>query len=77
LAALDEGDLDTAIAEFTAAIADNPKDPFPYIRRASAYEKKGDAASAVGDYRQVMKLVDADTRAEYAAKIRKLEKTKK
>jgi hypothetical protein len=77
LAALDGGDFDAAIAEFTAAIADDPKDTFSYIRRGTAYEKKGDAASAISDYRKVQKLVDADTGAEYAAKIRKLEKTKK
>jgi Flp pilus assembly protein TadD len=77
LAALNEGNFDAAIAEFTAAIADDPKDTFSYIRRGTAYERKGDAASAVGDYRKVLKLVDADTGAEYAAKIRKLEKTKK
>jgi len=41
LAALDGGDLDAAIAEFTAAIADDPKDTFSYIRRGRAYEKKG------------------------------------
>ena len=61
----------------TAAIADNPKDTFSYIRRGQAYEKKGDAVSAISDYRQVLKLVDADSGAEYAARIRKLEKTKK
>jgi Flp pilus assembly protein TadD len=77
LAALNEGDFDAAIAEFSAAITDNPKDPFSYIRRGMAYEKKGDTASAIADYRDVMKLVDADTGAVYAAKIRKLEKTKK
>ena len=77
LAALNKGDLDTAIAEFTTAIANDPKNPFSYIRRGTAYEKKGDAASAIGDYRNVLKLVDAETGAEYAAKIRKLEKTKK
>jgi len=77
LAALNEGNFDAAIAEFTAAIADDPKDTFSYIRRGATYEKKGDAASAIGDYRKVLKLVDADTGAEYAAKIRKLEKTKK
>jgi tetratricopeptide (TPR) repeat protein len=77
LVALNEGDFDTAIAEFTTAIADDPKNPFSYIRRGTAYEKKGDAASAIGDYRMVLKLVDADSGAEYAAKIRKLEKTKK
>jgi tetratricopeptide (TPR) repeat protein len=77
LAALNEGDFDTAIAEFTAAIADDPKDTFSYIRRGTAYEKKGDAASAISDYRKVLKLVDAETGAEYAAKIRKLQKIKK
>jgi Flp pilus assembly protein TadD len=77
LDALEQGDFDRAIAEFTAAIADDPNDVFPYIRRAAAYEEKGDAASAIDDYRKVMKLVDADTGAEYAAKIRKLQKTKK
>jgi tetratricopeptide (TPR) repeat protein len=77
LAALNEGNFDAAIAEFTTAIADDPKDSFSYIRRGTAYEKKGDAASAIADYRKVLKLVDADIGAEYAVKIRKLEKTKK
>jgi len=77
LDALEQGDFDRAIAEFTAAIADDPKNLFSYIRGGTAYEKKGDAASAIGDYRKVLKLVDADTGAEYAAKIRKLERTKK
>jgi tetratricopeptide (TPR) repeat protein len=77
LAALNEGNFDAAIAEFTAAIAHNPKDTFSYIRRGTAYEKKGDAASAISDYRKVLTLVDADSGAEYAARIRKLEKTKK
>jgi tetratricopeptide (TPR) repeat protein len=77
LAALNEGNFDAAITEFTAAIANDPKDTFSYIRRGAAYEKKGDAASAISDYRIVLKLVDADTGADYAAKIRKLEKAKK
>jgi tetratricopeptide (TPR) repeat protein len=77
LTALDGGDFDAAIVEFTTAIVDDPKDTFSYIRRGTAYERKGDAASAVGDYRKVLKLVDAETGAAYAAKIRKLEKTKK
>jgi Flp pilus assembly protein TadD len=75
-AALDRGAFDAAIVEFTATISNDPKDPFSYIRRGTAYEKKGDAVSAIGDYRMVLKLVDADTGAEYAAKIRKLEKTR-
>jgi Tfp pilus assembly protein PilF len=77
LDAFDEDNLDTAIAEFTTAIADDPENPFSYIRRGTAYEKKGDATSAISDYRKVLTLVDADSGAEYAAKIWKLEKTKK
>jgi tetratricopeptide (TPR) repeat protein len=77
LAALNDGNFDAAIAEFTAAIANDPKDTFSYIRRGTAYEKNGDAASAISDYRIVLKLVDAATGADYAAKIRKLEKSKK
>src|SRR6266404_1714708 len=76
-AALDRGEFDAAIVEFTATISNDPKDPFSYIRRGTAYERKGDAASAIGDYRMVLKLVDADTGADYAAKIRRLEKTRK
>ena len=77
LNALGEGDFDVAIAEFTTAISDDPKDTFSYIKRATAFEKKGDTASAIADYRKVLKLVDHETGAGYAAKIRNLEKTKK
>jgi tetratricopeptide (TPR) repeat protein len=76
LAALDEGDFDAAIAEFTAAITKDPRDPFSYIRRATAYEKKRATALAIADYRKVLSLVDEDTGTEFAAKIRKLEMTK-
>ena len=77
LAALDQDDFDAAIAEFTAAIDKDPRNTFSYIRRAEAYEKKGDTASAIADYRRVLKLVDDETGAQFAAKIRKLEETKK
>jgi DNA-binding SARP family transcriptional activator len=77
LAALYQDDFDAAIAEFTAVITVNPKDTFSYVRRAEAYEKKGDTASAIADYRRVLKLVDDETGAQFAAKIRKLEKAKK
>ena len=66
-----------AIAEFTAAITKDPRDPFSYIRRATAYEKKRANALAIADYRKVLTLVDEDSGTEFAAKIRKLEKTKK
>jgi Tetratricopeptide repeat len=77
LAALEKDDFDAAIADFTAAIADDPRDYFSYIRRGTAYERKGDAQSAIGDYRKVLTLLDAESGSTYAAKIRKLEKTKK
>ena len=77
LAALDQDDFDAAIAEFTAAINKDPRNTFSYIRRAEAYEKKGDTASAIADYRRVLKLVDDETGDQFAAKIRKPEKTKK
>jgi DNA-binding SARP family transcriptional activator len=63
--------------EFTAAITVNPKDTFSYVRRAEAYEKKGDPTAAIADYRKVLKLVDDETGAQFADKIRKLAKTKK
>ena len=75
LAALNEGNFDAAITEFTAAIANDPKDPFAYISRAEAYEGKGDAASAISDYRKVLTLIDAETGARYAARIRKLQRS--
>jgi len=74
--ALDRGDFDAAIAEFTAAITKDPRDPFSYIRRATAYEKKRANALAIADYRKVLTLVDEDSGTEFAAKIRKLEMTK-
>jgi tetratricopeptide (TPR) repeat protein len=74
--ALDRGDFDAAIAEFTAAITKDPRDPFSYIRRATAYEKKRANALAIADYRKVLTLVDEDTGTEFAAKIRKLEMSK-
>ena len=77
LDALNQDSLDTAIAEFTAAIADDPNDVFPYIRRGTAYERKGDAVAAIADYRKALTFVSAETADEIKGKIRKLEKTKK
>jgi tetratricopeptide (TPR) repeat protein len=52
LASLDRGDFDRAISEFSAAIELDPTDVFPYLKRANAYEKKGDRESALADYRK-------------------------
>jgi tetratricopeptide (TPR) repeat protein len=76
LAALSRGDVDAAISEFTASIADDPKDPFAYIRRATAYEQKGNKAAAIADYRSVLKFVSDETYTDINARIRRLEKTK-
>jgi hypothetical protein len=72
LAALDRGDFDVAIVELTVAIGDDPTDTFAYLKRATAYEKKGDRASAISDYREALKLVDGETRGEINATIRRL-----
>jgi Flp pilus assembly protein TadD len=72
LAALDRGEFDAAIAEFTTAMGDDPKDTFAYLTRATAYEKKGDSASAISDYRNALKLVDREDRADINATIRRL-----
>ncbi len=72
LAALDHGDFDAAIVEFTAAMGDDPKDTFAYLKRATAYEKKGDSESAISDYRNALKLVDRETRDDINATIRRL-----
>jgi hypothetical protein len=72
LAALDRGDFDAAIVEFTAAMRDDPADSFAYLKRATAYEKKGDSAAAISDYRKALKLVDGESRGEINATIRRL-----
>jgi len=72
LAALDRGDFDAAIVEFTAAMGNDPADSFPYLKRATAYEKTGDRESAISDYRKALKLVDGESRGEINATIRRL-----
>ena len=44
------GDLDAAIADFSSAIADAPREFFPYYRRGWCYEMKGDRKRAMEDY---------------------------
>ena len=44
------GDLDSAVADFTAAIEDAPKEGYCYYRRGWTYEMKGDRKKALEDY---------------------------
>ena len=44
------GDLDAAIADFSAAIEEAPRESFPYYRRGWCYEMKGDRKRALEDY---------------------------
>ena len=52
------GDLNSAIADFTAAIAELPDEPFAYYRRGWCYELKGDMDNALRDYDTGLDLVD-------------------
>lgn len=55
--ALEEGRYDEAIADFTAAIKANGKDPLAYLHRANAYRAKGGEESlrlALADYNAVL-----------------------
>ena len=45
-----KGDLDNAIAKFTAAIETNPKDYLAYYQRAKLYEFRNDTEKAISDY---------------------------
>jgi tetratricopeptide (TPR) repeat protein len=74
LASLERGDYEQAIADFTAAIEGDSADVmFSYMKRATAYEKKGDRDSAVADYRKALTLTrDGETRRGINAAIKRL-----
>ena len=44
------GDLDAAIADFSAAIEEAPRRSYPYYKRGWCYEMKGDRKRALEDY---------------------------
>jgi tetratricopeptide (TPR) repeat protein len=54
--ALDKKDFDKAIASFTAAIRDNPKDAHAYFFRGEAHFEKKDYRRAVKDYTEAIRL---------------------
>jgi tetratricopeptide (TPR) repeat protein len=51
-----QGNLDAAIADYDAATALNPSDPFAYNNRANAWRDKGDLARAIADYGEAIRL---------------------
>ena len=52
------GDLDSAIADFTAAIEEEPDQGFAYYRRGWCYEMKGENGKAMDDYNLGLDLTD-------------------
>jgi tetratricopeptide (TPR) repeat protein len=73
LSLLAQGNHRQAIREFTAAIAADPFDEFPYLRRALAYENVGNTHAAIADYRRALATArDEDTKKEIDAAIKRL-----
>ena len=52
------GDLDAAIADFSAAIEDTPKSAYAYYKRGWCYEMKGDRRKALDDYNMGLEMSD-------------------
>ncbi len=52
------GDIDSAIADFSAAIEDSPEIGFTYYRRGWCYEMKGDGKKALEDYNMGIEMTD-------------------
>ena len=52
------GDIDSAIADFTAAIEDSPEIGFTYYRRGWCYEMKGEKNKALEDYNTGIEMTD-------------------
>ena len=52
----DQGNLDQAIADFTAALGINPNYTPAYHERGVAYRMKGDRELAIADFREAIRL---------------------
>lgn len=50
------GDLESAIADFSAAIEDSPKSAYAYYKRGWSYEMKGDRRKALEDYNMGLEM---------------------
>ena len=62
---LSRGQLDQAIAEFSKALANNPKFAEPYINRGLAYGRKGQYDLAIADFHKFIELEHRDPEAYY------------
>ncbi len=56
VAALKDGNFDSAIEKFTKAIESNPKASVAYSNRGIAYSQKGNDAKAIEDHTQAIRL---------------------
>jgi tetratricopeptide (TPR) repeat protein len=52
----DNGDYDKSIADYTQAIAIEPKAADHFLNRGSVYERKGDKSKAISDYSEAIKI---------------------
>jgi tetratricopeptide (TPR) repeat protein len=73
LSLLERGDYDRAVRAFTTAIEQDPSDVFPYLKRALAYEKKGDRAAAIADYELALTRADKESQKAITVTIKRLE----
>ncbi len=60
----DKGEVDRAIADYTKAIALNPKYALAYNNRGIAYDEKGDKEQAIADYRKALEINPSQQRAK-------------
>ncbi|MFA9476195.1 MAG: tetratricopeptide repeat protein, partial [Filomicrobium sp.] len=56
--------FDRAIADYTKAIALDPKDANFYYNRGVAYEKKSDKDQAIADFRKALEINPSDQAAK-------------
>jgi len=52
----EKGEVDRAIADYTKAIAINPKLADAYNNRGVSYRKKGDKEHAIADFRKALEI---------------------
>lgn len=55
-----KGQIDQAIAEYNAAIADSPNDPGPHLFLGDTYMQKGDVLMAIAEYVRATSLASSD-----------------
>ncbi len=67
-ACLDKRKYDDAIADYTKAIALDPKLAQAYYNRGYTYEKKGDREQAIADFRKALEIDPSDQYAKESLK---------